>query len=207
MNDELLNKWQATGIVLLILAFCWSAAEMILRHDHPERYNKHGKLIRCLEDVEVHVLEATVIRVIHQVADTTYLVKEGDQVGGAIMGGGTAALMGFGPVGIIIGAALGADAESYQKQDIIIKPGELLITAEAKQDTYVFKMKRGSSLEKKGRFARSDTPSIAQLYTALEIGTNIRIPFHSPPGKLERVPLGCVYFPGEKIPYVDYIPG
>lgn len=154
-----------------------------------------------VRDVKANTIEGVLITAIYPIDTATVLIK-GDPTGGAIVGGGLAAAVGFGPLGIIFGAAIGADASKDQVR--LLHDEALYLMIDRGLDTALIRVKDSWIIQEQGiRVSRQDSPTEFQMYGILQPGVRLRIVSEAPLSRLASVYTTQIYLPGERIPFVD----
>lgn len=99
-------------------------------------YKEYDELVR------ENSFQGKIIAAFYMAPDSVVLAKGGEAAAGAVLGGGTSALLGFGPLGIVIGAGIGASAAGVSR--IRVREERLFVMAvredsmNAAADTFYF---------------------------------------------------------------------
>ena len=150
--------------------------------------------------IEKNLYTGRVITAIY-LKDSTIMVKN-DPAGGAVAGGVTAALLGFGPVGIIVGAALGAEAEAGTSKPFHSE--KLFLVTVSQGDTSFFEILLFPlHINLLNKYSYPTRPSLLQIYLSARPGTKIRIPSSNRLSTYAKVYSNFIFFRDEKIPGLD----
>ncbi len=152
-----------------------------------------------LESVREHTFEGRIISSVYG-TDSTFYMKD-NSTAGAAAGATGAALVGFGPLGMIVGAAIGADA-GKTKKGVVVEEKLVLIVESTSSDTFYFEI-FPPRYPTPRRFSQPSIPSRLQIFLASKPGKRIRIPSSSKLSKFAHIESWYVYFDDQKIPEID----
>jgi len=202
-EDEFLSTPATIIFVVVMVAFCITLVWAGLNNN--QKYSETSKKA-YIEAVRQNIFQGELLGLIYQSPETT--IVKNDREGGAIVGGVFAAGAGFVPIGIGVGALLGAGTDEESSQ---ITCRRLWLLAKSGLDTSCFEIVHGSPQEDevffqttdRALFAKAVLPNRSWFVDSLKVGEIIRIPASAPLSKDSRIYSVFLYRENEKIPYID----